>query len=132
MDAIGALLERYTLSDPIISDAPGAYSSELLSGLYDELLQQGSASLNDALIVGATIEDLDIQDLAEAMDATDREDIRTVYANLQKGSRNHLRAFTRQIERRGEYYTPQYISQTWYDEIVQSEQERGRVSAFAR
>jgi len=38
----------------------------------------------DALIVGATVEDLDINDLNMLIKQTDKEDIMAVYTNLNK------------------------------------------------
>jgi hypothetical protein len=81
----------------------------------------------DALIVGATIEDLDIYDLNEFLEETDNSDIIKVYSNLQKGSRNHLRAFIDQIERNRGSYSPQYISQEEFNSIISTEQEKGQV-----
>lgn len=57
--------------------------------------------------------------------ATPAPDIALVDANLEKGSRNHLRAFTRQLTANGATYTPSYISQEQYDEIVAGDMERG-------
>jgi len=43
-----------------------------------------------------------------------------------KGSRNRLRAFVNNLQRReGVTYDPQYLSQQAYDEIVGAEIERG-------
>lgn len=52
-------------------------------------------------MVGATIEDLDIKDLQEAAAQTDKQDIIAVYANLERGSRNHMRSFTKNITNLG-------------------------------
>ena len=79
----------------------------------------------DALVVGATVEDLDIYDLNKLSTQTDNKDILTVYENLIRGSINHLRAFVRQIERNGGEYSSQYMSQSDYDKIISSGQERG-------
>ena len=89
------------------------------------MVAEGSGSLLAALKVGATIEDLDIYDLERLMSETDKVDIITVYENLQKGSRNHLRAFTKQIERNGGTYEAQYIGDAEYEDIISSSQERG-------
>jgi len=48
-----------------------------------------------------------------------------VYENLLKGSRNHLRAFASTLERYGVTYTPQFLSQEEYEEIVGSPMETG-------
>ena len=96
-----------------------------MQGLYDSLAAQGKASLIDALIVGATIEDLDIYDLHRLLAVVDNQDITVVFENLQKGSRNHLRAFSARLDDMNIVYTPVYLSQQEYDEIVNSPMERG-------
>lgn len=126
MDTMKTLLGLYAIEDPVRDDSVGTFSNPDLAVLYTQLVESGKASLNDALIVGATIEDLDIYDLERLMEGTAEENILRVYANLQKGSRNHLRAFVRQLEARGGSYEPQYISTLAYREIIDAPQERGR------
>ena len=122
-EAVKTLLDRYGLDDPSAGKAVGEFSDPAMQTLYDTLVEQGSESLVAALTVGATVEDLDIADLQTL--ATPAPDIALVYANLEKGSRNHLRAFTRQLTANGATYTPSYISQEQYDEIVAGDMERG-------
>lgn len=126
-DAVAVLLDRYQLSDPVVSDEVGVFSSSVLGQIYDDLLAKGEKSLKDALMVGATVEDLDINDLTKLLSETDNQDIKIVYNNLMKGSRNHLRAFTKQIERAGGTYAPAYISVEAYEAIISAPQERGRL-----
>jgi hypothetical protein len=126
-DAIKTLIDRYELTDPVTDDTVGVFTNPEMQDLYDTLTAQGSESLLSALIVGATIEDLDIHDLDLAITETGKDDIIVVYQNLQKGSRNHLRAFVRQIEQNGGTYTPQYISESDYENIISSSQERGTI-----
>jgi hypothetical protein len=116
-DAIKSLLDKYALEDPYIN-TPGVFGNEELQTLYDELVAAGSVSLIEAFRVGATIEDLDIYDLKDAVSATDNSDIRTVYRNLTKGSENHLRTFVSQLARYGETYQAQYLSEEEADDIV--------------
>ncbi|MGB8860071.1 MAG: DUF2202 domain-containing protein [Ilumatobacteraceae bacterium] len=122
-DAVKALLDRYELADPADGLAAGEFKNQDLQGLYSALVEQGSASLVAALTVGATIEDLDIADLRGF--ATQTPDLALVYSNLERGSRNHLRAFTRQLTKSGATYTPAHISQADYDAIVAGAIERG-------
>ena len=124
-DAIKALLERYNIDDPVKDNTVGVFTSPELSGLYKTLTDKGSKSLMDALMVGATIEDLDIKDLNELIKKSDNEDIIVTYKNLNKGSRNHMRAFARQISNRAGSYKPQYISQAEFETILSSPHERG-------
>lgn len=122
-DAVKALLDRYTVTDPSAGNAAGVFANPDLQALYTALVEQGRTSLVAALTVGATVEDLDIADLQAR--ATTTPDIALVYANLEKGSRNHLRAFTKQLDNNGATYAPTHITQAAYDEIVSGEVERG-------
>ncbi|MGF2410788.1 DUF2202 domain-containing protein [Ferruginibacter sp.] len=125
MDAILMLLNKYGLPDPVGSNAIGVFSNATLQNLYTQLVEQGSISLLDAYKVGATIEDLDIFDLNSALTTIDNQDIRLVYDNLTKGSRNHMRSFYKNILSLGSTYTPQYISQAAFDAIISSAMETG-------
>ncbi len=127
-EAIRDLLEKYNLTDPVTKDEVGVFQNEELQALYTSLSEKGLRSEIDALTVGATIEDLDIKDLVGAIARTDNQDIKLVYENLMRGSRNHLRAFTRQLTARGEKYEPQYISTDEYQTITSSNTERGSSS----
>ena len=126
-DTIKYLLDIYEVSDPVTNDERGVFTSSVYQELYTNLVTQGETSLVDALIVGATIEDLDIYDLQELLKETTNVDIISAYENLAKGSRNHMRAFDRLIERNGGVYEAQYLSQEEIDEILDATQERGRI-----
>lgn len=125
MDAVATLIDRYGLTDPASSEI-GVFTNPDLQQLYDDLVAQGSQSLEDALLVGTAIEEIDILDLQERLDQTDQADIQIVYNSLMRGSRNHLRAFTTTWQRQtGETYQPQYLDQATYDDIVSSPRETG-------
>ena len=69
----------------------------------------------------------DILDLQEYIEQTDEQEIRVVYENLTKGSRNHLRSFVSTLDKQtGESYQPQYLDQATYDAIAGTQTERGR------
>ena len=122
-DAVKALLERHDLADPGAAHVSGTFVDPELQRLFTSLVKQGSGSFVDALTVGATVEELDLADLADR--ATTTPDIAWVYANLSRGSRNHLRAFVRQLGRQGADYTPTHISQSEFDGIIAGDMERG-------
>ena len=125
-DAVKALIERYSLTDPVTDTTIGVFQNTVLHGLYDSLTAQGSASLVDALIVGVTIEEIDILDIQIQLDTyVDNQDITLVYENLLKGSRNHLRSFVSNLVNQGGSYTPQYLDQAVYDSIINSPMETG-------
>ena len=127
LDSMGILLERYDLDDPIKSDVIGVFTNPEMQNLYNTLVAQGSESYNAALHVGATIEDLDIYDLERLIADTDNDDIKIVYQNLLKGSRNHMRAFDMQLSRNGVDYEAQYMSDASLAIILNSDMERGAV-----
>lgn len=125
-EAVKALLTAYELDDPAAATGEGEFADVNLQGLYDQLVAEGSESLVAALQVGATIEDLDIVDLQNAVGQTDNPDIIQVYENLMKGSRNHLRSFVGQLQRSDEAgYQPQFLDQATYETIINSPRERG-------
>jgi len=124
-EAVLDLLVAYNLPDPVGGQPVGVFSDTVLQQLYFDLVAQGSASLQAALMVGATIEDLDIADLDEMMSHTSKPDLLKVYANLRKGSENHLRAFVGQLQSLGVSYTPQFISAEEFAEIVGASAEAG-------
>ncbi len=125
MDAIMMLLNKYSLPDPVGSNAIGVFTNTTLQNLYNQLLAQGNTSLPDGFKAGATIEDLDIYDLTNALTNIDNQDIQLVYNNLNKGSRNHLRSFYKNILAVGATYTPQYITPAAFDAIINSAMETG-------
>jgi hypothetical protein len=93
MDAIANLFTIYGLEIPALS--PGEYAEPEFTQLYQELVESGSQSIEQALAVGAEIERMDIIDLELRMENTTQEQILITYDRLKRGSENHLRAFTR-------------------------------------
>lgn len=124
-NVIKLLLDRHELPDPAANNASGVFQNEILQTLYGNLIKQGESSLNSAMRVGATIEDLNIRDLEKAAASTDNSDLKLVYQNLLQASENHMRAFVRQLGAAGESYTPQYITPAAFSEIVGNPQQTG-------
>ncbi len=125
LDAVKLLIDRYNLEDPVKSDEIGVFSSEEFEKLYKKLIDKGSKSVVDALQVGMMIEDIDIYDLQEALKESDNKDIKFVYDLLLLGSRNHMRAFYRNLKKSGGDYSPKYISKEEFKKIISSPMERG-------
>lgn len=123
MDAILLLLEHYALPDPAEGLGAGRFRRPDLQDLYDQLVQQGLQSPADAVRVGLLIEELDISDLKQAERRTGKPWIRAVYAELERGSRNHLRAFYRWKQTLGTGYTPRHLSSGEFERIALSAHE---------
>ena len=125
-ESVRVLLERYGLDDPVPSRPAGEYADATLQAACDELIELGGRSLEDALRVGAIVEELDIADLRARQ--AEAPDVAQVFTALERGSRNHLRAFVGQLEQRGAAYAPTHLTQDEVDEILAGEIERGPVS----
>ena len=121
MDEVLALIIHFGLDDPALG--VGEFSDPELQALYDELTSMGETSLEDAMFVGATIEDLDIWDLETFIEEAEDEFVQCVFENLMRGSRNHLRAFVRHLDMLDVTYAPQYISQEEFDDIIEGSHE---------
>lgn len=124
-ESVRVLLERYGLDDPNLTHTAGVYANEDLQKAYDAFIVRGEQSLVEALKVGAEIEELDIMDLRRLLEDVQSEDIRLVYNELLRGSRNHLRAFMKGITQNGATYTAVHLTQTEFDAIAQGAMERG-------
>ena len=101
---------------------------------FSELVAKASNSELDALYVGALIEELDMNDIANCpavmvkagypepcgMNYTDEPVLQRSYASLIDGSENHLRAYVGQIEAviGVGNYKAQYLSQEEVDAIL--------------
>jgi hypothetical protein len=121
-----ALLNAYGIEDPAMTEA-GQFSNPDLQALYDQLIAQGSQSLQDAYLVGGAIEEIDILDLQARIAETERADIKLVYENLIAGSENHLRAFVRVYENQvRQTYAAQHMLQAQYEAIMADENGFGQ------
>ena len=123
MDAVLSKLNQYGLVDPALTQT-GSFTNASLQQLYDNLIAQGKVSALSALMTGALIEEVDMADLDEMIGGTENEGLINLYETLHCGSRNHLRAFVRQIESRGVVYEAQVLTQAAVDLIVDSPMER--------
>lgn len=102
MDAVDGLLVYYGLTAQDTTqgegDAPGVFADPSFQDLYDSLTGRGEVSLEEALYVGVFIEEMDIKDLTEFMEATTQKRIDRVMGSLCAGSYNHLEAFTKALD----------------------------------
>ncbi len=123
MDMVKALIDRYGLEDPALER--GKFTNQELQGLYNELVRRGSSSVEEALKVGALIEEIDIKDIRKWLQVVNF-DVEQVFKNLMHGSENHLRAFTSTLKSYGVDYQPQVLTPEEYQRIMESGGWRGR------
>jgi len=124
MDSVASLIERYGLDDPVDDNPVGVFVDPPLQAMYDDLVASGSQSLTDALMVGALIEEVDIEDLIDSIDETEATDVALVWQRLLSGSQNHLKAFTSQLATQGIDYEPTVLDAATYDQML-SEANQG-------
>lgn len=124
MNAVILLLKYYGSADTLVEEA-GIFTRPEFQTLYNDLVTAGSASVEDAFKTGALIEEMDIKDLTDILESATNENIILVFENLLKGSRNHLRAFIRQLASLGISYIPVYISADEFEQIINSPMEKG-------
>ncbi len=93
--AIRTLLSRYGVADPTAGKAAGTFATPAVQALYAKLLAAGNATEAAAFGVGRTVELDDISKLDAALVGVTATDVRQVYANLRRGSIQHLAAFNR-------------------------------------
>lgn len=122
MDAVENLLIQYNVEYTILPE--GQFENQTLQNFYNQFIVDGAVSQANALQIGATIEDLDIVDLVDYINATSNTALINVFESLQCGSRNHLRSFVFGIENAGNTYTPQFLSQEDYDAIIAGTHEQ--------
>jgi len=119
MNSVLNLMNKYGIPDSASTEI-GVFNNPDLQTLYNSLTKQADISLIEALKAGATIEDLDINDIDNFTVNTTKPDLLNVYGNLNCGSKNHIRAFTSQLEINGATYVPQFISLEEYNVILNS------------
>ncbi|MHA7842484.1 MAG: DUF2202 domain-containing protein [Winogradskyella sp.] len=122
MNAVESLLIQYDIEYNILPI--GEFANQDLQNFYDQFILDGSVSQINALKIGATIEDLDIVDLQNYIEATTNTDLISVFNSLRCGSRNHLRSFVFGIENSGSTYEPQFLSLQEYEIILSSSHEQ--------
>lgn len=115
------LMNIYQINDPLNgSSVQGEFTIQEIKDLYLQLITKVNESEGQALLAGLLIEDLDIFDLDNAMSETDNNELNLVYENLKCGSMNHLRSFEDLANLSNISYSPVYISQSDYDNIINS------------
>lgn len=105
MDAMKALADVQEPADPI----HGEFQNSELAFLYTSLVEQGSRSLPDAFLVGASIEDLGISNLENQLPESIGPYTITSHTNLLRGSVHHMRSFSRELNRCNNVYRLRHI-----------------------
>jgi hypothetical protein len=93
MDSLIKAASALGVDTSSLSTEAGVFTNEEIGTLYTTLITQAALSTENALAVGALIEETDIADLQTAIAQTDVVLLGQVYSNLLNGSEHHLNAF---------------------------------------
>ncbi|MCB9245139.1 MAG: DUF2202 domain-containing protein [Flavobacteriales bacterium] len=118
MDYVLDLLKTYSIEDPAAGLGFGEFKNPEFRDLYIKLTGISAHSIDSALYVGATIEDLDISDLNRFMETTEAADLLALYTKLKCASGNHMRSFSKQLKNNNISYVPQFLSNEEYESIL--------------
>ena len=106
MAAVKRLVDCFGLVDPVGENGLGVFSDPDLQIIYDELTSSENPSWKEMLDAGVAIEELDIADLEMYLDplapVAVSENVVRVFEYLLAGSKRHLDAFNRQLEKLSE------------------------------
>jgi len=122
MTADNVILQRYNIPNPE-KEAAGAFGNHKFQQMYNAGVNNGSMSAMGALSSSALLEDMHIADLEAAIGRTDNTDIIFVYRQELTASRNNLRALSQWIAAYGGTYTPTFISQSYYTNLISTPAE---------
>ncbi len=128
MDIILILFNEYNLDNSAAMNEIGVFSDPEHQARYDWLVSMGSQSLEQALLVGGVLEEIDIIDFYEELTKPGSSDKKFVYRNLLVGSEQHLRTFVISYEAyTHDAYKPQYLNAIDFDNIMDESAGDNRV-----
>lgn len=145
-DTVRDMLEKYGIPDPNsdannLPDSIGVFTGAdygwYFAEKYNALVERGTLSYLEALYVGAFIEELDMLDIVGCpkvivetdngigegecgLEYTDEPALQTMYTHLVEGSKDHLRAYVKNIENfiGAGNYVAQVLTQEEVDAIL--------------
>ncbi len=125
MSRVAEVMVSYKLTVPQL--APGVFDIVKFQTAYDEWLPKGLADGQEACMIAAYIEEMDILDLLHAINnIAEADDIEAMYQELMSGSENHLRAYNRFLDMQfGVDYQPQLMDQAMFDAIIAASGNHG-------
>jgi hypothetical protein len=111
------ILNLYKIPYTILEE--GEFTYPTLQTYYNHAIKDGS-TLKKALYISIRAEEVDIYDLQNIINKNDNILINDILRIIQCGSRNHLRSFYGQLKNRKGEYSPKFLSQLDFDNIINS------------
>jgi len=97
MDRILTLVDIYKFEDPVKTNPPGVFSDPNVQVLYNQLLLEGTKSLEDALKVAIKLEKIDKEDISKTKSKTSALSSIDTFDFLMTGSKYHLDKYTKYL-----------------------------------
>lgn len=116
--AVERLFYFYSITYPAVGPA-GEFKDGVRKAYYDNLIEKGVTAL-EAYKATAYLEEKDVADYTKVLETIQNPNVKMVIENLLKGSVNHLKASVRQIYALDGTYTPAFLTQQRFDEIISS------------
>jgi hypothetical protein len=96
----------------------GEYLDQNLQNLFNGFRKRANVSEKEALLVAAEFEERDIVDLQKYFNTTDNADLIITYEFLLEEAKDHLRIIYKVLSEKGINYTPVYMHEDYFNEIV--------------
>lgn len=116
--AVETVLGYYEITYPTLG-APGIFADANRQEQYDELLAKAT-TLQTALETMAALEEENIAAYKAVEANIMNANLNLIVANMIKASSNHLKAAVRQLTALDVTYTPTYLDQATFDDIINS------------
>lgn len=113
--------------NPVENKPVGAFNSFSMQNKYQDLVNAGIVNYRSALTTGAKVAEEQIVIMENALQQQTITEFKFVYENLLIANRNHLRTFVNELKVLRVDYTPQYLSQNKYQDIIRQSMEDGPV-----
>ena len=114
--AIEKVLSYYEITYPTL-DAAGVFADSTRQATYNELITRGT-SLIEAYKVTAFLEEESISGLSTVLVDVDNDNLELLVTHLLAASKNHLKAYVRQLASMQVIYEPVVLSAELYNSII--------------
>jgi hypothetical protein len=125
MQHVMNVLNQLNIDYSGIDLTPGKFTDKNVNSMYEEMMKIGGFSYSDALRAAARYEENDISDLRLYRSKAENKNITDLYDCLENATKNHMRAFARNLKSEDIVYKPIILSEEEYNQIINSKNQPG-------
>lgn len=116
-----SLLKKLGIKDPVENNFDrGSFENEEFNKIYRELILRGSVSETEALKACAYNEERIIKELTDCISYVSDETLEKTLLQMNLTTGAHLRALVKAINRKGDLYSPQILTEGEFDAVMGS------------